>query len=46
VVVIGRVEALFDEKVEIQFLNAVFLGYAWRNQQFTEKRQDQKFTLA
>ena len=42
----SRVEALFDKKVEIRLLDAVFLGFLWRNQQFTEKMQDQKFTLA
>ena len=42
----GRVEALLDEKFEIRLLNAVFLAFVWRNQQFTEKMQDRKSTLA
>ena len=41
-----RVEALLDEKVEIRLLNAVFPAFVWRNQQFTEKMQDRKSTLA
>ena len=43
---LARVEALLDEKVEIRLLNAVFPAFVWRNQQFTEKMQDRKSTLA
>ena len=37
---------MLDEKVEIRLLNAVFPAFVWRNQQFTEKMQDLKSTLA
>ena len=42
----GKIKALLDEKVEIRFLNAVFPTFVWHNQQFTEKMQDRKSTLA